>query len=136
MRGTASVAAVTTPPAVAKSKIGFKDVGRVLSEQRRKIGLNQAVIAKELGYVNINFISMIEGGKSKIPVNKIDELVKAYQLPPEFILVAFQAQYPEYLGTMLRLAKKTPLIFKDVVNDPTARIERIHQMTLDSIRVH
>lgn len=116
--------------------ISFKAVGRVLSEQRRRVGLNQGDIAKELGYVNINFISMIESGKSKIPVNRIDDLVAAYQLPPEFILVALQAEYPEYLGTMLRLAKKTPLIFKDVVNDPPARIERIYQMTLDSIRTH
>lgn len=119
-----------------KTGITFKDVGKVLSEQRKRIGLNQATIAKELGYININFISMIESGKSKIPVNKIDELVNAYQLPPEFILVALQAEYPDYLNTMLRLAKKTPKIFDDVVRDPAARIDRIYQMTLDALRMH
>ena len=90
MKGTSTPAVGATPavaPVVAKPGIGFKAVGKVLKEQRRKIGLNQATIAKELGYVNINFISMIEGAKSKIPVNKIDELVKAYQLPPEYTLV-------------------------------------------------
>ncbi|MBV5326521.1 MAG: helix-turn-helix transcriptional regulator [Chlorobium sp.] len=133
MKGPISTT-VAVPP--VKAGITFKDVGKVLSEQRKRIGLNQGDIAKQLKYVNINFISMLESGKSKIPVNKIDELVAAYQLPPEFILVAFQAEYPEYLGTMLRLAKKTPLIFKDVVNDPTARIDRIYQMTLDSLRAH
>ena len=131
MKGTISSTTVA-----ASLGISFKDVGNVLAEQRKRIGLNQGDIAKQLGYVNINFISMIESGKSKIPVNKIDELVLAYQLPPEFLLVALQAEYPEYLGTMLRLAKKAPLIFKDVVNDPTHRIERIYQITKDSIRAH
>lgn len=131
MKGPISTVVAATP---VKAGITFKDVGKVLSEQRKRIGLNQGDIAKQLKYVNINFISMLESGKSKIPVNKIDELVAAYQLPPEFILVALQAEYPDYLGTILRLAKKTPLIFKDVVNDPTARIDRIYQMTLDSLR--
>jgi len=141
MRGTASAVAVGTPAAVAtpvaaKKGISFKAVGKVLKEQRKKLGLNQSAIAKEMGYVNINFISMIESGASKIPVNKIDELVKAYRLPPEFILVALQAQYPEYLGTMLRLAKKSPLIFMDVVSDPEARVIRIFEKVIDSIRLH
>ncbi len=115
--------------------ISFKDVGNVLSEQRKRIGICQGDIAKQLGFANMNFISMIENGKSKVPINRIDDLVNAYQLAPEFILVVLQAEYPEYLGTMLRLAKKTPRIFGDVVSDPPARIERIYQMTLDSLRV-
>lgn len=126
--------AVTGTATAVTSGITFQDVGRLLADQRRRIGLCQADIAKPLGYVNINFISMIESGKSKIPINRIDDLVKAYQLAPEFILVVLQAQYPEYLGTLLRLAKKTPLIFKDVVSDPAARIERIFQITQESLR--
>lgn len=120
--------------AAVTSGITFQAVGRILADQRKRIGLSQGAIAKPLGYVNINFISMIESGKSKIPINRIDDLVAAYQLPSEFILVVLQAEYPDYLDTMLRLAKKTPQIFKDVVNDPPARIYRIYEKTVESLR--
>ena len=47
MKGTmtAAVAATPTVAVVVKTKIGFKDVGKVLQEQRRKIGLNQAALS-------------------------------------------------------------------------------------------
>lgn len=124
---------VISTTAAVKAGISSKDVGGLLAEQRRKLGLCQADIAKLMGFTNVNFISMLESASSKIPINKIDLLIKAYQLPAAFVLVALQAEYPEHLNALLRIAKKTPLIFLDVLSDPTARIERIFQITMDSI---
>lgn len=133
-----STAISTTAAAIPSvtSGISIKDVGGLLAEQRRKLGLTQADIAKPMGFTNVNFVSMLESGSSKIPMNKVDMLVKAYQLPAAFVLVALQAEYPELLDSLLRIAKKTPLVFLDVLSDPEARIERIFQITKDSIRAH
>lgn len=126
-----STTAAATP--AVKAGISSMDIGRVLQEQRKKIGLSQGDVAKQLGYVNINFISMIESGKSKIPVNKIDSLVMAYQLRPDFTLAVLQCQYSDHLETMLRLATKSPLLFFDILKDPKSRVIRIFEMAEDSI---
>lgn len=118
-----------------KLEITPQEIGRVLSGQRKRVGLSQGDIAKAMGYVNINFISMIEAGKSKIPVNKIDSLVDAYQMNPEFILVVLRSEYPEYLAAIIRLAKRIPRIFKEAIADPDIEIEAIYKKTLESIAV-
>jgi transcriptional regulator with XRE-family HTH domain len=91
--------------------------------------LGQSHIAKKLGYVNVNFISMIESGSCKIPVNKIDKLVDAYQLRPEFSLVILKAEYPEFLDTIKRLIKSVPKIFTDAINNPEIEIAGIDVKT-------
>ena len=112
-----------------------EEIGRVLREHRARIGLSQSDIAKSLGYANVNFISMIESGKSKIPVNRVDDLVSAYQMSPEFTLVILRAEYPEYLTTIIRLAKRIPRIFKEFISDPDEEINTIYSKILDSIAI-
>ena len=102
-------------------------LGRLLYEQRKRIGRNQGDIAKVLGYVNVNFISMIESGKSKIPINRIADLVDAYSMNPEFILVILHIEYPDYLETISQLARRIPKIFKSVTEKPEKEIRNIYQ---------
>ncbi len=116
-------------------EITSQEIGSVLSRQRKRVGLSQADIAKAMGYVNINFISMLEAGKSKIPVNRIDDLVDAYQMNPEFILVVLYSQYPEYLATIIRMAKRIPKIFKEVIANSDIEIEAIYLKALESVAV-
>jgi transcriptional regulator with XRE-family HTH domain len=110
-----------------------QDIGRLISRQRIRIGLGQSAIAKKLGYVNVNFISMIESGSCKIPVNKVDALVNAYQLGPEFALVIFHAEYPEFLDTIKRLIKSVPSIFQEPIRKPEEEISGISVKQRESI---
>jgi transcriptional regulator with XRE-family HTH domain len=111
-----------------------QDIGRLLSLQRIRIGLGQSAIAKKLGYVNVNFISMLESGSCKIPVNKVDALVDAYQISPEFSLVILQAEYPEFLDTIKRLIKSVPSIFQDaIIKNPEKEIAGIDVKTRVSL---
>lgn len=119
----------------AKLDITPQEIGRILAGQRKRVGLSQGVIAKAMGYVNINFISMIESGKSKIPVNKIDNLVDAYEMNAEFTLVILRTEYPEYLAAIIKLAKRIPKIFKEAIADPDIEIDAIYKKTLESIIV-
>jgi transcriptional regulator with XRE-family HTH domain len=112
-----------------------QDVGRILMEQRNRLGLSQGDIAKALGYVNVNFISMLESGKSKIPVNKIDELVVAYHLPTEFILVILRVMYPDYFETIHRVTKKAPRIFKKAMKDPDEGLFEILENIKSSLKI-
>jgi hypothetical protein len=69
---------------------------------------------------------MIESGTCKIPVNKVDALVEAYQISPEFSLVILQAEYPDFLDTIMRLSKSVPRIFKDAIKNPAEEIDSIY----------
>ena len=115
--------------------VSRQDIGRTLSGQRLRVGLGQSAIAKKLGYVNVNFISMIESGTCKIPVNRIDALVAAYQLSPEFSLVILKSEYPDFLETILRLSKAVPRIFKDAIKNPDEEIFGIFQSTRQSLNL-
>ena len=122
---------------MAASKVEFKadgqDIGLILSRQRNRCGLSQSDIAKKLGYANVNFISMIESGKSKIPINRVDELVAAYQLAPEFILVILRTIYPDFLETIYKVARKVPKIVKDAFKNPDEELSLIYSGTKASL---
>lgn len=103
-----------------------QDIGSLLAQHRKRIGLSQGHIARELGYVNVNFISIIESGKSKIPMGRIDDFVQAYGLAPEFILVILRVLYPETLGLISRIANKVPKIFKDYLKNNDEELANIY----------
>ncbi|MBV5326525.1 MAG: helix-turn-helix transcriptional regulator [Chlorobium sp.] len=103
-----------------------EELGRILSEQRKRVGRSQGDIAKALDYSNVNFISMIESGKSKIPINRIAVLVDAYSMSPEFILVILRVEYPEYLDMIASIASRFPKIFKRVTEDQDKEISNIY----------
>jgi transcriptional regulator with XRE-family HTH domain len=107
-------------------KLTAADVGQIMASQRKRLGLSQGDIGRELGYQNINFISMTESGSSKVPLNRVADFVDAYRMSPEFAILILQVQYPEVLQTILRLSKKAPRIFKNFTKDPTKEIEKIY----------
>lgn len=123
---------------VEMERIGIKnitivDIGRVLRDQRTKIGASQLDIARRLGYANFNFVSMIETGRSKIPVGRVEDFVEVYGISPEFTLVILRVMYPDVLKTVLRLVKKIPKIFKEFVKEQDEEIEDIFNHIRSSI---
>lgn len=118
------------------NKLSPVEIGRILADQRKRIGISQGDVARELGYVNMNFISMIESGRSKIPMNRVDDFVYAYRMNPEFILVILRVMYPDILDSILRLANKIPKIFKGFIKNNDEEIEEIFVKTRDLLRAH
>jgi transcriptional regulator with XRE-family HTH domain len=47
-----------------------KEIGVLIKTRREKLGITQHQLAKELGLSSPVFISLVESGKSKIPVDK------------------------------------------------------------------
>ena len=103
-----------------------KELGNFFARQRNALGLSQGQIAKTLSYANANFISMIESGRSKIPIGRVDDFVSVYQLSPEFTFVAMQVLYPDFLETILKLSKRAPKIFKDTLKNTDEEIFGIY----------
>ncbi|RPJ18033.1 MAG: XRE family transcriptional regulator [Desulfobacteraceae bacterium] len=81
------------------------NIGLYLKRTREKKKLSQKLIAKRLKYKNVNFISMIENGVSKIPANKILNFVKAYQLEPFIGFVLIREVYGDIWKAMLDTEK-------------------------------
>ena len=83
-----------------KPTITAKTIGAILKAQRENINISQRQVAEALGYRNVNFISMIESGRSNPPLGKLPEITKAYQLDYKFVALMVKALYPEAWGTM------------------------------------
>jgi transcriptional regulator with XRE-family HTH domain len=70
-------------------------IGELLKRQREFLNLSQKDIGDRLNYRYFNFISMIENGTTKIPLNRVPDVVKAYELAPEFMMIFTRALHPE-----------------------------------------
>jgi transcriptional regulator with XRE-family HTH domain len=65
----------------------------------------QADIAKEAGFRNANFITMLKTGSSKLAFDRVPSLAKALDVEPAFLMrLAIEQSYgPEMLRMFLRL---------------------------------
>ena len=95
-----------------------------LKRQREYKGLSQYDLAEVLGYSNSNFISMLERGRSKIPMAKIPDLVSALGLPNEFEAVLFKELYPDEWHLFRNAARKFPEFFDDPEIDLVEGLDR------------
>jgi hypothetical protein len=121
---------VTSGYGDGQEKITGADILQILVNQRRRLGLSQGDVAKELKYRNVNFISMTESGRSKIPINRITDFIEAYRMSPEFALVILKVQYPEILETVIKLSKTAPRIFKGFIKDPARELANISSKSI------
>lgn len=56
-----------------------------LSALRRKAGLSQEALAREVG-LSVSYISMLERGQRSPPLSTLDALAKALKVEPAFFL--------------------------------------------------
>lgn len=107
------------------------ELGRLLFTQRKAIGFSQGDVTKRLGYANLNFISMIEAGKSKIPINRVSDFVSVYGFSKDFALVILRVMHKDAFDAFLSLATEIPRVFKDALKSPDEEISEIY----DKIRL-
>lgn len=76
---------------------------RIVASRRRELSLTQTELAKRLGYPNANFVSQLESGKSKVPLNKVDEFAAALEIDKKwFAERLLEARYPRLASVLLR----------------------------------
>lgn len=73
-------------------------IGEMLKAQRQKLGLTQNEISKRLEYSSYNFISMLESARSPLPLNRVVDIVKAYEFEDVFSLIFVKRLFPDIWG--------------------------------------
>jgi transcriptional regulator with XRE-family HTH domain len=86
-----------------QAKLAFESVGQTLKEYRCKLGCSQKNVADRLGYLNCNFMSMIEKGRTGIPANRFIDFMNAYEVPPEMRLVLYRSCFPLHWEALIHL---------------------------------
>lgn len=89
-------------------------IGNILKTQRSQNDITQSEIAQVLGYRNLNFVSMIESGRSNIPINKILKLVKAYGLDGEFALSIIRELHPDIWSLIVDIVTQNKKAFINI----------------------
>lgn len=69
------------------------EIGEIIRNYRIKADLTQQELAKHLGYKIPQFISLIENGHSKVPLNIIAELVSVLKIPENVVLESLVSAY-------------------------------------------
>lgn len=114
-----------------KKKIDFTNVmenkeriGAILRGFRETNELSQRDVATKLNYVNVNFISMIETGRSSPPLGKLVELKDAFQADAAIVPVVLKFLYPDAWGSMIGAIHECPDLFGcSIDNKVDSRIE-------------
>ena len=70
-------------------------IGAILKARREHQDMSQRDVAHILGYRNINFISMIESGRSNPPLARLADIARAYGMDADFVPVMLREIYPE-----------------------------------------
>jgi transcriptional regulator with XRE-family HTH domain len=78
-------------------------VGELLIRLRKRLRLSQFDVAQQLGLANSNFISMIERGRSQMPLDKFTKFMEVYEAEPDQSLLIFRSLWPSSWEAMCYL---------------------------------
>ena len=76
------------------------EIYEVIREARIKRGIEQPQVARVLG-VSVNFVSLMERGESKIPLDKLWMLMKYYGLKKDAVVKIMVKTYRDFLNQEL-----------------------------------
>ena len=57
---------------------------QIMKMRREQLSMGQGELAGKIGYTNPNFVSMLEMGWSRVPLDKIGKIAEALHLPPHW----------------------------------------------------
>lgn len=86
-------------------------VGELLIKLRKRLGLSQFDVAQKMGLANSNFISMIERGRSQLPLDKFTKFMDVYGATPEQSLLIFRTLWPSCWDAVRYLDSKCGPLF-------------------------
>jgi transcriptional regulator with XRE-family HTH domain len=83
----------------------MKELGNRIKNLRKDAGLSKPKASKLLGYKSNGTIDSIEQGKSSIPVDKIPQIAKLYNVPIDDFLEIIKEFDPQTYNRYMRLKK-------------------------------
>ena len=79
----------------------YLDPSDIVSARRSELSLLQTELAKLLGYKNANFISILEKGKSKIPLDDAGEIARVLEMDEKwFIERCMRQRFPRLAANL------------------------------------
>lgn len=110
-------------------------VGQLLKVRRETLGKTHVEIADELNYAYENFLSMVENGKVAIPLARLIDFVRVYDMPPHFALKVLKIEYPEYYELFFSLVNTNVKLANMKRNDADAEVERLYRFMLTDYKL-
>jgi len=83
-----------------------KNIGAIVKQYRVKAEMTQLELANHLGYDIPQFISLIENGHSKLPLNVVSRLIQKLHIPEKVILDALVDAYEAEAKDMLSKGRR------------------------------
>lgn len=80
-------------------------LGQLIKEYRLRSGFTQAELATKLGYSIPQFISLMENGHSKIPLEVMGELISILSIPEKKVFEILVASYKKEAKQQIDLGK-------------------------------
>lgn len=87
-------------------------LGKIIKEYRVSAAMTQLELAKKLGYEIPQFISLIENGHSKVPLNILGQIMTFLDIPEKVLLTALIENYESDAREQLYAGKKRALSTK------------------------
>lgn len=78
-------------------------IGAQLQHYRATAKLSQRHVADRLGYLNVNFMCMIEKNRSGIPADRFVDFMEAYEVPQNIRLDLFARCYSVHWEALKQL---------------------------------
>lgn len=75
----------------------MKDLGQYIKHKREENGLTQLALAKKLGFEIPQFVSLMENGHSKIPLNVLKKLIPILGLDKKKVVKILVTYYTDYI---------------------------------------
>lgn len=83
-----------------------KQLGEIIQQHRKQKGLTQMELATKLGYDTPQFISNLERGLAKIPMNTIGQLIVLLDISEKKIVQMHLDAYQSILKSEIQQGKK------------------------------
>lgn len=83
-----------------------KPVGQIIKEYRQKSGMTQMELAEKLGYDIPQFISLMENGHSKVPLNVLGQIISYLSIPEKAIMESLLDAYEKEAKQQIQSGKK------------------------------
>ena len=80
----------------------MNNLGKFLKKRREQKNLTQKQMSDQLGYDNPQFISLMENGHSKVPVDIVPQLCKVLSVKPKAMFVHFMNEYKKEIEVYFR----------------------------------
>lgn len=87
-------------------KKSYKHLGSIIKEYRNKANYTQKDLADRLGYEIPQFISLMENGHSKIPLNVLGEIIAILNIPEKKVLEILLDNYEKEARVLISNGRK------------------------------